>query len=82
MKLYNVGFTKTDGIEQRSKDQLEYYHACFLIGAQPYSYFLWNWGCNLKDGNLVNYPAKQKPLGSPKGVLKCEKQMDGYLQGI
>lgn len=68
-----MGATETDGIEQRSRDQLEYHHACFLIGAQPYSYFQWNWGWNLEDGNLVDYPALQKPLGSPKGAFKREK---------
>ncbi|MCK0146720.1 putative glycoside hydrolase family 15 protein [Arenibacter sp. F26102] len=73
-----IGATKTDGIEKRSKDQLEYYHACFLIGAQPYSYFQWNWGWNLKDGNLVDYPALKKPLGSPKGAFKREKP-DGWI---
>ncbi|WP_339715999.1 putative glycoside hydrolase [uncultured Kriegella sp.] len=73
-----IGATKTDGIEQRSMDQLEYYHACYLIGAQPYSYFQWNWGWNLKDGNLVDYPALQKPLGRPKGAFKREKP-DGWI---
>ena len=73
-----IGATKTDGIEKKSKDQLEYYHACFLIGAQPYSYFQWNWGWNLEDGNLVDYPALQKPLGSPKGAYKREKP-DGWI---
>jgi len=66
-----VGATNTDGgMEQISKDQLEFYHACFLIGAQPYSYFQWNWGWNLEDGNLVDYPALQKPLGAPKAAYQ------------
>ncbi|MCL5129581.1 putative glycoside hydrolase [Algibacter sp. L4_22] len=65
-----IGATGTRNIEQKSKDQLEFYQACFLIGAQPYSYFQWNWGWNLEDGNLVDYPALQKPLGSPKAVYK------------
>ena len=73
-----IGATETDGIEQRSKDQLEYHHACFLIGAQPYSYFQWNWGWNLEDGNLVDYPALQKPLGNPKGDFKRENP-DGWV---
>ncbi|WP_212635269.1 putative glycoside hydrolase [Pseudozobellia thermophila] len=67
-----MGATKTGGIEQRSKEQLEFYHACYLIGAQPYSYFQWNWGWNLEDGNLVDYPALRKPLGKPKGAFKRE----------
>lgn len=67
-----LGATDTEGMEQRSKDQLEYFHACFLIGTQPYSYFQWNWGWNLEDGNLVDYPALQRPLGEPKGQFKRE----------
>ncbi|MGS0527238.1 putative glycoside hydrolase [Zobellia nedashkovskayae] len=65
-----TGATKTDGIEKRSQDQLEFHQACYLIGAQPYSYFQWNWGWNLEDGNLVDYPSLQKPLGKPKGAFK------------
>ncbi|CAM4206244.1 putative glycoside hydrolase [Zobellia roscoffensis] len=65
-----LGATKTIGIEQRSHNQLEFHQACFLIGAQPNSYFQWNWGWNLEDGNLVDYPALQKPLGAPKGAFK------------
>ena len=73
-----IGATGTSGIEQRSKNQLEFHQACFLIGAQPYSYFQWNWGWNLEDGNLVDYPTLQKPLGSPKGAFKRETS-DGWI---
>ncbi|GIZ09784.1 putative glycoside hydrolase [Flavobacterium sp. UMI-01] len=72
-----MGATGTSGIEKKSHEQLEFYHACYLIGAQPYSYFQWNWGWNLEDGNLVDYPALQKPLGSPKGAYKRVKA-DGW----
>ena len=65
-----IGATGVSGIEQKSKDQLEFYHACYLIGAQPFSYFQWNWGWNLADGNLVDYPELVKPLGSPKGAFE------------
>ncbi|WP_372755077.1 putative glycoside hydrolase [Labilibaculum sp.] len=65
-----IGATDTKGIEEISKDQLEFYHACYLIGAQPYSYFQYNWGWNLSDGNLVNYPELLKPLGAPKEAFK------------
>lgn len=64
-----IGATGTSDIEQRSHKQLEFHHACFLIGAQPNSFFQWNWGWNLEDGNLVEYPALEKPLGSPKGAF-------------
>jgi hypothetical protein len=62
------GKTISDGMLQRSKDQLEYYLACYLIGAQPYSYLQYNWGWNLPDGNLVDYPELRKPLGAPKAA--------------
>ncbi|WP_208021450.1 putative glycoside hydrolase family 15 protein [Flavicella sediminum] len=65
-----IGATGVSGIEEKSKKQLEFYHACYLIGAQPYSYFQWNWGWNLADGNLVDYPELTKPLGSPKEAFK------------
>ena len=65
-----IGETNTDGMIERSKQQLEFYLACYLIGAQPYSYFQWNWGWNLPDGNLVDYPELKKPLGAPKEAFK------------
>jgi len=46
---------------------LEYYLACYLIGAQPYSYFQYGWGWTLSSGSLKNYPELHKPLGAPKG---------------
>lgn len=65
-----IGETNTEGMEEISKDQLDFYLSCFLIGAQPYSYFQYNWGWNLPDGNLVNYSELLKPLGAPKGAFK------------
>ena len=62
------GKTISDGMLERSKEQLEYYLACYLIGAQPYSYFQYNWGWDLEDGNLVDYPELRKPLGAPKAA--------------
>ncbi|WP_159020793.1 putative glycoside hydrolase [Algibacter sp. L3A6] len=57
-------------LEGLSRERLEYYQACFLIGAQPYSYFQYGWGWRLNTGPLVNYPELQKPLGAPKGAYK------------
>jgi hypothetical protein len=54
--------------EALSRERLEYYQACFLIGAQPYSYFQYGWGWRLDTGPLVNYPELLKPLGAPKGA--------------
>jgi len=51
-----------------SKERIEFSLACYLIGAQPYSYFLYSWGWKLSSGALVDYPELQKPLGPPKGA--------------
>lgn len=53
-----------------AKQRIEYHLACFLIGAQPYSYFQYGWGWNLSDGSLYDYPELHKPLGAPKGAYK------------
>ena len=53
-----------------SQQKLEFALACYLIGAQPYSYFMYSWGWTLATGPLVNYPELQKPLGAPKGAYK------------
>ena len=49
-----------------SKEKLEFALACYLIGAQPYSYFMYSWGWTLDDGALVDHPELNNPLGPPK----------------
>ncbi|MEP1486845.1 MAG: putative glycoside hydrolase [Algibacter sp.] len=61
------GAEKEKALEELSKERLEYYHACYLIGAQPYAYFQYGWGWRLGTGPLVDYPELEKPLGVPKG---------------
>jgi len=53
-----------------AKERIEYHLACYLIGAQPYSYFQYGWGWTLASGSLIDFPELQKPLGSPKGAYK------------
>lgn len=53
-----------------SQEKLEFAQACYLIGAQPYSYFMYSWGWKLGTGALVEYPELEKPLGPPKGAYK------------
>ncbi|MDF7801642.1 putative glycoside hydrolase [Pontiellaceae bacterium B1224] len=53
-----------------SQEKAEFALACYLIGAQPYSYFLYSWGWKLATGPLVEYPEFKKPLGPPKGAYK------------
>ena len=52
-----------------SKEKLEFSLACYLIGAQPYSYFMYSWGWKLSSGALVDYPEFKKPLGPSEGRL-------------
>jgi hypothetical protein len=54
--------------EMLSRKRLEFYQACFLIGAQPYSYFQFGWGWGLNTGPLVDYHDMLRPLGAPKGA--------------
>lgn len=61
---------EAEKMERLSKERLEYYHACYLIGAQPYSYFQYGWGWRLSTGSLIDYPEFQKPLGQPKRAYK------------
>ena len=64
---YYKGRMRNERLAELSKEKLEYYHACYLIGAQPYSYFQYGWGWQLDHGSLLDYPELQKPLGTPKG---------------
>jgi len=52
-----------------SKEKLGFALASYLIGAQPYSYFMYSWGWKLSSGALIDYPEFQKPLG-PKGPYR------------
>ncbi|MGJ8639859.1 MAG: putative glycoside hydrolase [Opitutaceae bacterium] len=69
------GFLRTISREEKfkvmpeiSQEKLEFALACYLIGAQPYSYFMYSWGWTLGDGSLVDYPELNKPLGPPMGA--------------
>lgn len=39
--------------------------AAFLVGAQKYSYFIYNWGYRIDNGCLEWYPELDKKLGEP-----------------
>ena len=53
-----------------AKEKVEFALACYLIGAQPYSYFLYSWGWKVASGALVDYPEFHRPLGPPQGRAK------------
>ncbi len=46
--------------------------ACFLVSAQPYSYFCYTWGYQENHGSLDWYPEFDRPLGKPLGDAKIE----------
>ena len=64
---YFIGKLRNERFAKLSKEKLQYYHACYLIGAQPYSYLQYGWGWQLAHGSLMDYPEFQKSLGAPKG---------------
>ncbi|MBK1832208.1 hypothetical protein JIN77_15830 [Verrucomicrobiaceae bacterium R5-34] len=53
-----------------SKEKAEFALACYLIGAQPYSYFMYSWGWKLGTGTLIDYPEFNNPPGPPKGAYQ------------
>jgi hypothetical protein len=48
--------------------------ACFLVAAQPRSYFCYTWGYRHDQGALDWYPEFDKPLGPPR----CDAKRDGW----
>ena len=60
----------SDKMAALAKERVEYYLACYLIGAQSYSYFQYGWGWTLSSGSLHDYPELHKPLGAPKGAYQ------------
>ncbi len=50
--------------------------ACFLIGAQPYSYFMLSWGWGTYTGALVEFPEMKKRLGPPLAPYRRESETE------
>lgn len=61
--------------ESIARKNITYPLACYLIGAQPNSYFCYGWGYDIADGQLVDYPEYQKKLGPPKN----DARRDGWI---
>ena len=68
--VYDKAKTEDERMTLLAKERIEYHLACFLIGAQPYSFFQYGWGWDLSEGSLYDYPELHKPLGMPKGAYK------------
>ena len=52
-------------IEARNK--IAFSLACYLVSAQPYSYFCYSWGYTENYGSLADFPEYRMPLGRPLG---------------
>ena len=52
---------------QIARSNIEFPLAAFLIAAQEYAYFVYNWGYRMDYGGLEWYPEYDKPLGKPLG---------------
>ena len=61
-------------LEAIAKERMTFPLACFLIGAQPYSYFMLSWGWGTYTGALVDFPEMKKPLGPPLGPYQRESE--------
>lgn len=59
-----------DTMTERARKEITFPLACFLIAAQPYSYFSYTWGYQKDGGTFVWYPELDKPLGEPKSDAK------------
>ena len=57
-----------------AKERVTFPLACFLIGAQPYSYFMLSWGWGVNTGALVEFPEMKKPLGPPLGAYERQSE--------
>jgi hypothetical protein len=75
--LIDTTLAKNERMYLLAKERVEYHLACFLIGAQPYSFFQYGWGWNLSDGSLYDFPELNKRLGAPKGAYN-RPQPDGW----
>ena len=70
------GFNWTDGekmklsyeqLLEEARANITFPLACFLVAAQPYSYFCYSWGYRDRHGSLDWYPEFDRPIGKPKG---------------
>ena len=50
---------------KEARENITYPLACFLVAAQPYSYFCYSWGYRDQHGSLDSYPELYKAPGEP-----------------
>jgi hypothetical protein len=59
-----------DELARLAKERITFPLACFLVAAQPNSYFCYTWGYREKLGTFEWYPEFDKPLGAPQGEAR------------
>ena len=52
---------------EEARENITFPLACFLVAAQPYSYFNYSWGYREGHGSLDWYDELDRPLGKPLG---------------
>jgi len=67
--------TPPEELLARARKNITFPLACFLVAAQPDSYFCYSWGYRERHGSLVEYPELQRPLGPPQG----DAVRDGWI---
>lgn len=65
-----VNQTPHDDLMRLARERITFSLACFLVAAQPNTYFCYTWGYREKHGTFDWYPEFDKPLGPPKGNAK------------
>jgi len=53
-----------------ARERITFPLACFLVAAQPHSYFCYTWGYREHHGTFEWYPEFDKPLGPPLGEAR------------
>ncbi|RMF93448.1 MAG: hypothetical protein D6741_13645 [Planctomycetota bacterium] len=53
-----------------ARERITFPLACFLVSAQPGSYFCYSWGYTDRHGTLEAYPELEHPLGPPVGDVQ------------
>jgi len=53
-----------------ARERITFPLACFLVAAEPHSYFCYTWGYREHHGTFDWYPEFDQPLGPPKGEAK------------
>ncbi|MGB6222283.1 MAG: putative glycoside hydrolase [Haloferula sp.] len=60
-----------DDLALEARNKISFSLACYLLVAEPYTYFAYSWGYRHANGSLVDYPEFRMPLGKPLGKAQA-----------